>query len=96
MNATHSRNISFIIIPINIPDFYFLSCNRYTVFQNISRTSSLFNLTLVHLLIAGKGSHAYSPIVIGLYLDQIVRRVDPQKRGLGEYFRAEISEPFGI
>ncbi|KAK7507185.1 hypothetical protein BaRGS_00001120 [Batillaria attramentaria] len=42
------------------------------------------------------GIHAYSPLVIGLYLDQIVRRADPQKRSLSEYFRQEIAEPFGI
>ncbi|XP_070185503.1 beta-lactamase domain-containing protein 2-like [Littorina saxatilis] len=39
---------------------------------------------------------AYSPVVIGLYLDQIVKKVDPQQRGLAEYFQAEIAQPFGI
>lgn len=39
---------------------------------------------------------AYSPIVIGLYLDQIVRKLDPRHRSLAEYFRDEIAQPFGI
>lgn len=48
----------------------------------------------IFLILPGD-SAAYSPLVLGLYLDQIVRKVDPQKRGLGEYFRTEIAEPFG-
>ena len=41
---------------------------------------------------SGVGYHAIS---FGLYLDQIVRRVDPQKRSLAKYFREEIAIPFG-
>ncbi|KAL8603602.1 hypothetical protein ACOMHN_022554 [Nucella lapillus] len=39
---------------------------------------------------------AYSPIVIGLYLDCIVRKVDPHSRSLSHYFWDEIAQPFGI
>ncbi|KAL5017870.1 hypothetical protein ScPMuIL_003592 [Solemya velum] len=42
---------------------------------------------------SGFGYHAVS---FGLYLDQIVRRVDLKWRSLAEYFREEIAEPFGI
>ncbi|XP_041362872.1 uncharacterized protein LOC121378660 isoform X2 [Gigantopelta aegis] len=40
--------------------------------------------------------HGYHPITVGLYLDQIVRRVDKKHRSLSEYFKEEIAEPFGI
>ncbi|XP_076458676.1 beta-lactamase domain-containing protein 2-like isoform X2 [Babylonia areolata] len=39
---------------------------------------------------------AYSPIAIGLYLDCIVRKVDPKTRSLSHYFQEEIAQPFGI
>ena len=40
-------------------------------------------------------AHGYHILSIGLYVDQIIRRVDPQKRSLQQYFREEIAEPFG-
>ncbi|XP_067673144.1 beta-lactamase domain-containing protein 2-like [Haliotis asinina] len=40
--------------------------------------------------------HGYHPITFALYLDQIVRRTDPQKRGLAQYFEEEIAKPFDI
>ena len=33
-------------------------------------------------------------MTFGLYLDQIVRRVDEKHRSLSEYFKEEIAEPF--
>ncbi|XP_005092331.1 beta-lactamase domain-containing protein 2 [Aplysia californica] len=41
-------------------------------------------------------AHGYHVLTIGLYLDQIVRRVDRKKRSLSQYFQEEIAEPFGI
>lgn len=40
--------------------------------------------------------HGYHPLTFGLYLDQIVRHADPQKRSLSKYFAQEIAQPFGI
>lgn len=39
--------------------------------------------------------HGYSPIVSGLYLSEIVRRVDPKGRNVSDYFKEEIAGPFG-
>ncbi|XP_055875594.1 beta-lactamase domain-containing protein 2-like [Biomphalaria glabrata] len=41
-------------------------------------------------------AHGYSPIVIGLYLNEIVKKVDKKGRQLSEYFNDEIAIPFGI
>ena len=39
---------------------------------------------------------AYHAVSRGLYSSEIVRRVDPKKRRLGEFFRDEIAMPLGI
>ncbi|CAL1540224.1 unnamed protein product [Lymnaea stagnalis] len=41
-------------------------------------------------------SVAYSPHIVGLYLSEIVKRVDQKGRSLAEYFKEEIGRPFGI
>ncbi|OWF44500.1 Beta-lactamase domain-containing protein 2 [Mizuhopecten yessoensis] len=41
-------------------------------------------------------NHGYHPITFALYLDQIVRRVDPKRRSLGLYFKEEIADPFDL
>ncbi|KAH9489722.1 Beta-lactamase domain-containing protein 2 [Bulinus truncatus] len=41
-------------------------------------------------------AYGYSPVVIGLYLNEIVKRVDRKGRNLSEYFNEEIAVPFGI
>ena len=40
-------------------------------------------------------AHGYHPQTMGLYLDQVVRRVDPQGRSLAQYWWDEIAQPFG-
>ncbi|XP_071852769.1 beta-lactamase domain-containing protein 2-like [Apostichopus japonicus] len=40
--------------------------------------------------------HAYHGITIGPYIDALVRRVDPKKRTVGQFFAEEVSQPFGI
>ncbi|XP_071108049.1 beta-lactamase domain-containing protein 2-like [Haliotis cracherodii] len=40
--------------------------------------------------------HGYHPITFALYLDQIVRRTDPGRRSLAQYFDEEIAKPFDI
>ncbi|CAH1776125.1 unnamed protein product [Owenia fusiformis] len=40
--------------------------------------------------------HGYHLWSIGLYLDQLVRRVDSKQRSLSQYFQEEIAQPFGI
>lgn len=39
--------------------------------------------------------HGYHGITFGLYVDQLVRRVDPYKRDLSTFFHQEIAVPFG-
>ncbi|XP_038078915.1 beta-lactamase domain-containing protein 2-like isoform X2 [Patiria miniata] len=41
-------------------------------------------------------AHGYHAITFGLYLSQVVRRADPKHRTLGQFFKQEIAEPFGI
>jgi CubicO group peptidase (beta-lactamase class C family) len=42
---------------------------------------------------ARQGYHCWS---IGWYTGELVRRVDPQHRSLGQFFREEIAEPLGL
>ena len=39
--------------------------------------------------------HGYHGITLGLYIDQIVRRVDPQRRSLQKFLEEEIAKPKG-
>ncbi|GFS11121.1 beta-lactamase domain-containing protein 2-like [Elysia marginata] len=41
-------------------------------------------------------AYAYHPMTMGLYLNEIVKRVDPKRRPLSKYFQDEIAQPFGI
>ncbi|XP_063444249.1 beta-lactamase domain-containing protein 2-like [Mytilus trossulus] len=41
-------------------------------------------------------NHGYHPVTFALYLDQIVRHADPQRRSLSQYFHDEIAKPFDI
>ena len=38
---------------------------------------------------------AYHSVSLGFYMDQLVRRVDPQHRSLSQFFKEEIAEPLG-
>jgi CubicO group peptidase (beta-lactamase class C family) len=40
--------------------------------------------------------HGYHAMSIGLYMQEIIRRVDPQHRTLGRFFEEEIARPLGI
>ncbi len=40
--------------------------------------------------------HGYHAISLGWYQSELLRRVDPQRRSLGRYFREEIAEPLGL
>lgn len=40
--------------------------------------------------------HGYHAMSIGLYMQEIFRRVDPAHRTLGRFFREEIAEPLGL
>ncbi len=39
---------------------------------------------------------AYHGITLGFYESELIRRVDPKGRTLGEYFREELADPLGI
>ncbi|BFZ03262.1 hypothetical protein BsWGS_06299 [Bradybaena similaris] len=41
-------------------------------------------------------AHGYHPITLGLYLNEIVKRVDRKGRSLSQYYQEEIGQPFGI
>jgi len=40
--------------------------------------------------------HGYHTLTIGLYMQELVRRVDPAKRSLGRIFHEEIAVPLGL
>jgi CubicO group peptidase (beta-lactamase class C family) len=40
--------------------------------------------------------HGYHAMSIGLYMQEIIRRVDPAQRTLGRFFHEEIARPLGI
>jgi CubicO group peptidase (beta-lactamase class C family) len=40
--------------------------------------------------------HGYHAMTIGLYMQELIRRVDPAHRSLGRFFREEIAEPLGL
>jgi len=40
--------------------------------------------------------HGYHAITLGWYEGELIRRVDPKKRSLGQFFQDEIAKPLGI
>src|SRR6478609_8109920 len=40
--------------------------------------------------------HGYHAMSVGLYMQEIIRHVDPKRRSLGKFFHEEIAEPLGI
>jgi CubicO group peptidase (beta-lactamase class C family) len=40
--------------------------------------------------------HGYHAMTIGLYMQELIRRVDPQHRTLGRFFHEEIAAPLGL
>jgi CubicO group peptidase (beta-lactamase class C family) len=40
--------------------------------------------------------HGYHAMTVGLYMQEILRRVDPQHRTLGRFFHEEIAVPLGV
>jgi CubicO group peptidase (beta-lactamase class C family) len=40
--------------------------------------------------------HGYHAMTIGLYMQELIRHVDPARRTLGRFFREEIAEPLAI
>ena len=40
--------------------------------------------------------HGYHTLTIGLYMQEIIRRVDPAHRTLGRFFHEEIAKPLGL
>ena len=40
-------------------------------------------------------SHGYHAFSFGLYIDQLIRRVDPQQRDIQQFFQEEVAQPFG-
>ena len=40
--------------------------------------------------------HGYHTLTLGWYQNELIRRVDPRGRSLGEFFQDEIAEPLGI
>lgn len=41
-------------------------------------------------------AHGYHAMTWGLYASQLLTRADPKKRTMGQFFRDEVAEPFGI
>jgi CubicO group peptidase (beta-lactamase class C family) len=40
--------------------------------------------------------HGYHTVTLGLYMQELIRRVDPAHRSLGRFFRDEIAAPLGL
>jgi CubicO group peptidase (beta-lactamase class C family) len=40
--------------------------------------------------------HGYHTMTLGLYMQELIRRVDPAHRSLGRFFHEEIAEPLGL
>lgn len=40
--------------------------------------------------------HGYHSLTLGLYMQELIRRVDPAHRTLGRFFHEEIAEPLGL
>ena len=40
--------------------------------------------------------HGYHTLTLGWYQNELIRRVDPDRRSLGRYFQDEIADPLGI
>lgn len=40
-------------------------------------------------------NYGYHGITFGLYVDALIRRTDPKKRTVGQFFDEEVSKPFG-
>jgi CubicO group peptidase (beta-lactamase class C family) len=40
--------------------------------------------------------HGYHGISLGWYEGELIRRVDPKRRSMGEFFRDEVAEPLGL
>jgi CubicO group peptidase (beta-lactamase class C family) len=40
--------------------------------------------------------HGYHTMTLGLYMQELIRRVDPQRRTLGRFFHDEIAVPLGL
>jgi CubicO group peptidase (beta-lactamase class C family) len=57
---------------------------------------------LAHLLARQKPAwvpgtrHGYHAMTIGLYMQELIRRVDPARRSLGRFFAEEIARPLGL
>ena len=40
--------------------------------------------------------HGYHAMTVGMYMQELIRHVDPRRRTLGRFFHEEIAEPLGI
>jgi CubicO group peptidase (beta-lactamase class C family) len=40
--------------------------------------------------------HGYHTVTLGLYMQELIRRVDPEHRSLGRFFHEEIARPLGL
>jgi CubicO group peptidase (beta-lactamase class C family) len=40
--------------------------------------------------------HGYHAMTVGMYMQELIRHVDPARRTLGRFFREEIAEPLGL
>jgi CubicO group peptidase (beta-lactamase class C family) len=40
--------------------------------------------------------HGYHSLTLGLYMQELLRRADPQNRTLGRFFREELADPLGL
>ncbi|XP_013394567.1 beta-lactamase domain-containing protein 2 isoform X2 [Lingula anatina] len=41
-------------------------------------------------------AHGYHALTFGMYVDQLMRRADPKKRGVQQFFKEELAKPLGL
>ena len=71
-----------------------VSENKRTI--NFNHIFDKFLLFLKHQHLHFTGTAVgYHGFTIGMYMDQLVRRVDPKHRNLATFFREEIAKPLG-
>lgn len=62
--------------------------------QDVARGGELMAAAEPQWEIDGK-KHGYHALTFGPLTNELLRRVDPQHRTMGQFFAEEIAEPFG-
>ena len=67
---------------------------RWYIYYNVQAIKWMPYHVHVYIILLGSGS-GYHPVTLCLYQDQLIRRVDPQKRSLATFFEDEFAKKLG-